>query len=206
MKNSEKYKKAAGLVNNPSSEMKILEYVEEHSMKKTGFNFRKIAAVCASLVIAMTLGITAYASDFIGIRHNIKTWLHGDLAEVTIKEVSEGNFEVTYSDGKTRSCGGMAYEGDEARGLTMDEMIEYLLTDIEAEQDEDGNYWLYIRDHKIDITDQINEKGYAQEMVKDGVLADYITVVWYGEDGCGIVSSHNDFPSPEEVENSTAVY
>lgn len=205
MRNNEKYKKAAELVENRLSENDILDFVEEHQTKRK-MPLRRLAAVCASLLIALMLGVTAYASDFGGFRHQVNVWLHGSMDEAVIEQIGDGQFTVTYSDGSVRSCGGVAYDNDQPRGLTMDEMVDSLLTSAEAEKDENGRYWLYIRDHKIDITDQINEKGWAQEMVKDGWLADYITVVWYGDDSCGIMTSHRSFPTLEEIQSSTRVF
>ena len=84
-----------------------------------------------------------------------------------------GQFEITYPDGSVRGTGGvsMGVDGKE-KWETIEEVEERLLNDPEVEQDEEGRIWLYLRDHKIDITDQIEEKGYAQEKVKDGFLAD----------------------------------
>ena len=36
-----------------------------------------------------------------------------------------------------------------------DEIISLLLTQTEVEKDENGSYWLYLRDHKIDITESL---------------------------------------------------
>ena len=66
--------------------------------------------------------------------------------------------------------------------------------------------WIYIRDHKIDISDQIAEKGYAQVKVKDGVLADYITVVPDGNGGVGLSCGHFGYPSVESVRRSTGTF
>ena len=35
--------------------------------------------------------------------------------------------------------------------------------------------------------------------VKDGLLADYITVVWYGDGGCSVSTGHFGFDSPDEL-------
>ena len=206
MTNAERITRATDLIC-PSPEMDILGYVEEKTLRSNRRRPLRVAATaCASLALVVLLGAVAYAADLGGIRHPVNVWLHGDMTEVTIQQVGDGQLEVTYPAGSTRGTGGMAYDPDgTARGVTMEEVIDQLLTDVEATQDEDGRYWLYIRDHKIDITDQIEANGYAQEKVKDGLLADYITVVWYGEDGCGIMTSHSGFATPEEVRQSAFV-
>ena len=206
MTNSERIIRATDLIR-PSRELNILSYVEDRALKQRPRKLlRTAAAVCASLALVLMLGVGAYAADLGGARHLVSVWLHGDLTEVTIEQAGDGQYEIIYPDGSTRSAGGLSYDSDgTARGITMEELVDRLLTDVEAAQDEDGRYWLYIRDHRIDITDQIEEQGYAQEKVRDGLLADYITVVWYGEDSCGIITSHYGFATPEEVRKSAFV-
>ena len=198
MKNHEKYKRAAGLVR-PSTQMNILNYVEEKTMKKNRRPLRTFAVACGAVVLAMALAVGAYAADVGGFRQTVNLWLHGDITEVTIEQIGEGQFEVTYPDGSTRGTGGAVEDGHGGmRPATMEEVKEYLLTEPDVNEDEDGRIWLYLRDNKIELTDQIQEKGYAQVKVKDGLLADYITVVW-GEDGLeGIYSSRSGFDDPEE--------
>lgn len=207
MTDRERYKKASDIIT-PSEGMDIMRYVEEKEMeKKKSFRpLRKLAAVCAALVVVLGLGSFAYAADLGGIKHPINVWLHGELTEVTIEQVGEGQFEVTYPDGHKRSTGGMVAEGGQMRGVNMEEIKDHLLTEVDATQDENGKYWIYIRDHKIDITDQIKEKGFAQVKVKDGILADYITVVFYDNGGCGLSCGHFGFVSEEEVRKSTGAF
>ena len=73
----------------------------------------------------------------------------------------------------------------------------------EVEKDEDGRIWLYLRDHKIDITKQIEKQGYAQEKIKDGLLADYITVVWDEDGGYSLGTDYHKFPDVEELRENT---
>lgn len=197
MTNHERYRRAAGLIR-PSREMNTKHYVEEKMMKNKR-TFRPLATVCATLVLVLALG-GAYAANVGGLRSSVNVWLHGDVTEVSIEQVGEGQYEITYPDGTVRGTGGMAYENGQMRGVTMDEVIEEIRTAAEVDEDEDGRIWLYLRDHKIDITDQIAENGdWAQVKVKDGLLADYITVVWYGDGGCSVSTGHFGFYSPDEL-------
>lgn len=207
MTDRERYKRAFDLIG-PSENMDIMEYVEEKEMKERKPNrfFRKVGAVLAALAVTVGLGAVAYASDLGGIRKPVSIWLHGEMTEAVIEQVGDGAFEVTYPDGHKRSTGGMVEDGGKMRGATMDEIIEQLLTEVDLEYDENGNYWIYIRDHKIDISDQIAEKGYAQVKVKDGVLADYITVVPDGNGGVGLSCGHFGYPSVESVRRSTGTF
>ena len=204
MTDRERYKKAAGLIT-PSENMDIMAYVEEKTMKEkrpAGF-FKKAGIVLASLIVVLGLGAVAYASDIGGIRRPIRIWLHGDVTEVIIEQVGDGEFELTYPDGHKRETGGMVEDGGKMRGVTMDEIIDYLTTEVDLSWEDDGTVCLYIRDHKFDITDQINEKGYAQVKVKDGILADYITVIAHEGGGYGMSCNHFGFASPESVRRST---
>lgn len=198
MTNHERYQRAAGLIR-PSREMNTKYYVEEKMMKNKR-SFRPLATVCATLVLVLALGVGVYAANVGGFRSSVSVWLHGDVTEVSIEQVGEGQYEITYPDGSVRSTGGMADENGQMRGVTMDEVIEEIRTAVEVEEDDDGKIWLYLRDHKIDITDQIAENGdWAQVKVKDGLLADYITVVWYGDGGCSVSTGHFGFDSPDEL-------
>jgi hypothetical protein len=179
--------------------MNTKHYVEEKMMKNKR-TYRPLATVCASLALVLLLGVGVYASNLGGFRSTVSVWLHGDVTEVSIEQVGEGQYEITYPDGTVRGTGGMAYENGQMRGVTMDEVIEEIRTAAEVDEDEDGRIWLYLRDHKIDITDQIAENGdWAQVKVKDGLLADYITVVWYGDGGCSVSTGHFGFDSPDEL-------
>ncbi len=204
MTNSEKYKRASEILR-PSENMDIMRFVEEKEMeKKRNKNaLRKAAAVFAAFIVVIGLGTVAYASDLGGIRKPIKVWLHGDLKEVVIEQVGDGQFEVRYPDGSVRGCGGLTARDGEMVGVTLEEMEEHLLTEVEAVRDENGKCWVYIRDHRIDVTDQIVEEGYAQVKVKDGVIADYITVVFYENGGCGVSRNSFGFTSPEELLENT---
>ncbi|MBR4231636.1 MAG: hypothetical protein IKR95_00320 [Oscillospiraceae bacterium] len=207
MTNRERYKNAAELVK-PSGSLDTMAYVEEQIMnrKKTRRPLRTLITVCACVVLVLALCVTAYAADLGGVRHSIKVWLHGDVTEVTIEQVGEYEYLVTYPDGSTRGTGGAVITpGGKARAMTMDEIEEHLISEVVCESGDDGRYWLYVRDHKIDITDQITGNGYAQVKVKDGVLPDYFTVVWHDDGGYGIESSHTGFSSPESVRRSTGV-
>ena len=204
MTNSERYKKAAEIIV-PSDRSDLLSNLEERTMKMRSKRIMKtVAAACAAVVLVAATGTGAYAADIGGIQETVSLWLHGDTADVTIKQVGDGQFELTYPDGTVRSTGGMAEDGHGGmRGVTMDEMIKQLRTEVNVEEDSEGRIWIYIRDHKIDITDQIAEKGYAQEKVKDGFLADYITVIWREDGSCAVSSSHSGYPSPEELMANT---
>ena len=202
MTNRERYRNAAELVR-PSESMDTMAYVEEHIMnsRKTRRPLRTLITVCACVVLVLALCGTAYATNLGGVRHSINVWLHGDVTQVTIEQVGEYEYLITYPDGSTRGTGGAVITpGGKSRAMTMDEIEEYLMSEVVCERDDGGRYWLYLRDHKIDVTDQITENGYAQVKVKDGVIPDYITVVWYDNDGsCSIETSRTGFPAPESV-------
>jgi hypothetical protein len=204
MTNKERYKKAAEIIV-PSGSNDFLQNVEGRTMKMRSKKIIKtVAAAFAAVILIAATGTGVYAADIGGIQKSVGIWLHGDVADVTIKEVGDGQFEVTYPDGSVRGCGGMEEDGHGGmRGVSMESMIAQLRTSVECEQDEDGRIWIYIRDHKIDVTDQIDEKGYAQEKVKDGFLADYITVIWREDGSCAISTSHSGFDSPEKLMQNT---
>ncbi len=203
MTNRERYRKAANLVA-PSREMNLMAYVEEQTMKKTNRRpMRRVMLVCACVILVLALGVGAYAADVGGVRKSVGIWLHGDMTEVTIEQVAEGQFAVIYPDGSKRMTGGMSGGMNGMRGLTLDEITEYLRSSVEAEQDEDGRIWLYLRDHKIEITDQIAQRGVAQVKVKDGLLPDYITLIWEGDGGYSVSTGHYGYPSPESLRSST---
>ncbi len=202
MNEHERYKKAFSRIR-PSAQMDVLDYVEERTMKNRKM-VRRLATVCASLALIVVCGTGAYAANVGGIQHKMNVWLHGDMTKVTIEQVGDGHFEITYPDGTVRGTGGIAIGRDgKERGETLEEVEERLLNEPEVLQDEDGRINLYLRDHKIDITDQIDEKGYAQEKIKDGVLADYITVVWNGDGSYSMNTGHHGFGDPQELIEST---
>ena len=202
MTEHERYKNAFSKIR-PSGQMDVLGYVEERTMKNKKM-VRRLATVCASLALIVVCGTGAYAANVGGIQHKMNVWLHGDMTEVTIEQVADGQFEITYPDGTVRGTGGIAIgRNGEERSETLEEVEDRLLNEPEVMQKEDGRIYLYLRDHKIDITDQIDEKGYAQEKIKDGVLADYITVIWDGDGGYSMNTSHHGFGSVEELREST---
>ena len=202
MKEQETYKKAMTRIR-PSGQMDVLKFVEERTMKQRK-TVRLLTTVCASLAVVLICGVSAYAADLGGARHMVNVWLHGDMTKVSIEQVSEGQFQVTYPDGSVRGTGGMTVGANgEERGVTLKEVEERLRNDPEVAQDEDGRICLYLRDHKIDITDQIEKKGYAQEKVKDGFLADYITVIWPGDGSYSMGVDHFSFPDVNELKENT---
>lgn len=202
MTEQERYKKAMSMVR-PSGQMDVLDYVEERTMKHKR-TVRMLATACASLAFVLVCSISAYAANIGGIRHTVNIWLHGDMTEVTIEEVGEGQFLITYPDGSVRGTGGVSIGfGGKEQWETVEEVEDRLLNDPEVEQDEEGRIWLYLRDHKIDITEQIEKQGYAQEKIKDGLLADYITVIWDGDGGYSLGTDYYKFPDVEELRANT---
>lgn len=202
MTEQERYKKAMSMIR-PSGQMDVLNYVEERTMKHKR-TVRMLATTFASFALVLLCSISAYAANIGGIRHKVNIWLHGDMTEVSIEEVSEGQFEITYPDGSVRGTGGVSIGDDgNEQWETLEEVEERLLNDPEVEKDEDGRIWLYLRDHKIDITKQIEKQGYAQEKIKDGLLADYITVVWDEDGGYSLGTDYHKFPDVEELRENT---
>ena len=203
MTNHERYRRAAELVQ-PVPERSIIDYVEAKTMKKRK-PLKVFATVCAAVALVLALTAGVYAADVGGIRHTMNIWLHGDAVEVTIKQVGEGQFEITYPYGSVRAAGGLAEDGRGGmRGVTEEEIREEIISSPDAEQDEDGRIWLYLRDHKIDVTDQIAQNGYAQVKVKDGLLADYITLIWEGDTGYSVSTGHFGYPSVESLRSGAS--
>ena len=202
MTEQERYKKAMSMIR-PSGQMDVLNYVEERTMKHKR-TVRMLATACASFALVLVCSISAYAANIGGLRHTVNIWLHGDMTEVSIEEVGEGQFEITYPDGSVRGTGGVSIGADgKEKWETLEEVEERLLNDPEVEKDEDGRIWLYLRDHKIDITEQIEKQGYAQEKIKDGLLADYITILWDEDGGYSLETDHHQFPDVEELRENT---
>ena len=204
MTNRENYRRAAELIC-PTPADQIIQYVEGKTMKKSRRPLRAVVTVCAALVLVIALTAGAYAADVGGFRHTMNVWLHGESVEVEIRPTGEGSFDLIYPDGTVRNSGGLAEDGHGGmRPLTEEEIREEIMNAVEAEQDEDGRIWLYLRDHRIDVTDQIEANGWAQVKVKDGLLADYVTLVWEGDMGYSVSTGHFGFPSPESLLADTA--
>ena len=203
MTNRERYRNAAEHIR-PSAEMNVLNYVEGHEMKRSRRPLRTVAVVFAAAALVLMMTVGAYAADIGGVQHKVSTWLHGEATEVTVTyNEDEQSYTLTYPDGTERTTGGLVYEGSEPRPMTEEEILD-TLNEPDMDWDDEGNVFVYIRDHKIDVTDQIRENGYAQVEVKDGLLTDYVTVVMHGENqGFGISSGHFGYPSVEELKQST---
>ena len=74
--------------------------------------------------------------------------------------MEEGGVLLTYPDGSQRSTGGVAHESNgDMRPMTTEEILEDLSNEIEVEENDKGRIMFYYRDHAVDITDQIDEKG-----------------------------------------------
>ena len=197
MSNRERYRQAMNTVV-PSREITaedILELKEEKKMKKGSFGLRRsLVSVVAAVVLVIGITGGAYAADLGGFRTTVDTWLYGEPVQVEIEEVSPGNFEVTYPDGRVRGMGGISFDPNgEEHPATAEDIISQLDYP-EVEMDEDGTINMYYRDKIVDITEDVADDSYAHVKFKEGAVPMYITVHWEGDGGYAISTSHFSFP------------
>ena len=130
---------------------------------------RKLAALCAAVVLVVAMATVAYAADVGGIRRAVQIWIHGDQTNAVL-DIRGNSYNLSYEDedGNPRSIGG----------------VEYL---------EDGTVWVYYHDQKLEITDKFQD-GVCYVQLKDGDKVLYLTVE---EQGGYIISPHGyEKPTP----------
>ncbi|MBR6224193.1 MAG: hypothetical protein IKR02_00545 [Firmicutes bacterium] len=196
MSNREKYRHAMNTVI-PSKEITaevILELREEKKMK-TGTHRMRRTLVGLVAAVVLVIGVTggAYATDALGFRQAVNTWLYGEPVQVEVEEISPGNYEVHYPNGMTRGMGGISYDANGNPQPATAEDINSQLDYPEVEMTEDGTINLFYRDQVIDITEDVADDNVAQVKFKEGVLPLYVTINWEGDAGYSVHTSHFGF-------------
>lgn len=158
------------------------------------FPVRRLAAVCAAVMLVAAMGTVAYAADLGGIQRAVQVWIHGDQTDAVL-EIQGGGYTLSYQDengeDRTMGGGGVAFDlfGRE-RPLTEEEILEHL-NQPEVAYPDDGTVWVYWRDQKLEITD-LFENGVCYVQLKDGAEVLYLTVK-YQE---GYTMSPHSFEAP----------
>ena len=157
---------------------------------------RKLAALCAAVVLVVAMATVAYAADVGGIRRAVQIWVHGDQTNAVL-DIRGNSYNLSYEDedGNPRSIGGggvaIGMFGQE-RPLTEEEILEEL-EHPQVEYLEDGTVWVYYHDQKLEITDKCQD-GVCYVQLKDGDKVLYLTVE---EQGGYIISPHGyEKPTP----------
>lgn len=131
---------------------------------------RKLAALCAAVVLVVAMATVAYAADVGGIRRAVQIWIHGDQTNAVL-DIRGNSYNLSYEDedGNPRSIGGggvaIGMFGQE-RPLTEEEILEEL-EHPQVEYLEDGTVWVYYHDQKLEITDKFQD-GVCYVQLKDG--------------------------------------
>jgi len=191
MTNKERYQRAFSTLH--ASDDHVVEVSAMKHARKIRFN--KLVAVCAVLVLILSLSSISYAADIGGIQRSIQLWIHGDQTDAVL-EVESGHYSLTYEDAdgtvRHQSGGGVAVGPDgRPRPVTEDEILEELNLP-EVVYKEDGTVWVYYFDQKIEITDKFDEQGvcYVQLSGGNGVL--YMTI----KNQSGYSISSHSYPNP----------
>ena len=193
MTNRDNYKRAVSKME-PSDGFTERVLKEAERNMDTNANRRKRSlrpalVICAAVILVLALGAIAYATDLGGVRENVDTWLYGEPVQVDIEQTGEYEYTITYPDGYQRQSGGIAYEKDGPRPLTVDEIIEEMNHSVELDIKDDGRAMMYYRDHVFDVTEDLADDGVAKVKVKDGALPMYIKLTLDGE-GYSISTGH----------------
>lgn len=155
---------------------------------------RKLAALCAAVVLVVAMATVAYAADVVGIRRAVQIWIHGDQTNAVL-DIRGNSYNLSYEDedGNPRSIGGggvaIGMFGQE-RPLTEEEILEEL-EHPQVEYLEDGTVWVYYHDQKLEITDKFQD-GVCYVQLKDGDKVLYLTV----EEQVGYIISPHGYEKP----------
>ena len=173
MTNSEKYKRAMN-ASQPSEKIVL----EVDTMKTGTHHFGKaFIAVCAVMVLIVSMAAVSYAADIGGFRQTVTMWFRGEKRDVEVEEIEPGSFEWVDENGETMDMKGVVVEGDgESRPMTMDEMRDSFDTEATVDKDENGRIWLYYKDQKLDITDKLDKENIAKVTLDDNGKTIYFTV------------------------------
>jgi len=198
MNNSEKYKRTFSAIHPSADYMEAIVKTEGKKMEsKKRYSMPKILAACLAAVLLLA-GVTAgaYAADVGGIQRKVQIWTQGELTDAVFTVTTDGKYSeytATYTDadGKehTISGGGVAYDffGRE-RALTEEELLEEINSP-QIDITEDGRFFVYCRDQKIEITDKFEDGICHVKLTIDGKPL-YMTV---SEEG-GFSTSPRRFP------------
>ena len=189
MTNKEWYKRAfSSLHTSPNFTLHLDDRRATRRPKKWAF---------AGAFMVLILGTsTIYAANIGGIQRTIQIWTHGELTDATLTiDENKGTYTIQDSNGKAiQSGGGVAMDAQgHSRSLTPEEIMEDQANMVSTEKI-DGHMYLYYKDQKYDITDQLAHDTYAYITLQDGKKTLYVTVVKSG----GVATSENRYVLPNE--------
>lgn len=198
MNNQEKFKNTFDKLHaSPDVITEVLNMTEEKKVIPIWKKYftSKVAVALAALVILAGSGTAVYAMDVGGIQRIVQIWIHGDQTDATFS-VEDGSYSLQYTDENgnevSQGGGGVAFDGDEERALTEEEMLEYLsMPDVEYE--DDGTVWIYYLNQKMEITDKF-EDGYCFVKLEADGKVKYVTVKY--QDGYAV--SEDKYIQPSE--------
>ena len=175
---------------------------EDFTMQTTkAFPVRRIAILCAAVILVFSMSIVCYAEDVGGIRRTIQLWIHGDQTTAVL-DIQNGEYTIHYEDADgtphEQSGGGVAFNPDGSeRPLTDEEIMEHVMEEArmpEIDYRKDGSVWLYYMDQAMEITDNFNSDGVCFIQLKNGSDVLYLTVKYQN----GYAASPSGFVQPEE--------
>ena len=118
-------------------------------------NIRRIAAGIAVFAVTMGSFGVCYASDFGGLRTNLKLWLGGEQKEVTVVQNGEYSYDLIDEDGNVSGFGGLTVDGNGGQTAMSAEQLAALQNNSCSLKPENGRYILYYKNISVDVTDQI---------------------------------------------------
>ncbi len=118
-------------------------------------NIRRIAAGIAVFAVTMGSFGVCYASDFGGLRTNLKLWLGGEEKEVTVVQSGDYSYDVIDEDGNVSGFGGLTADGNGGQTAMSAEQLAALQNNACMLKPENGRYILYYKNISADVTDQI---------------------------------------------------
>lgn len=188
MIDKEQYQRTFGVLHASAPNLK------EETIMKTN-HFPRALALCAAVLLVLSLTAVCYGADVGGIRRTIQLWIHGDQT-TAVMDIQQGQYTLFYedADGNTqeRSGGGIAIEDDGSnRPLTEEELLEHL-NEPEIFYGEDGTVWAYWKEQAMEITDKFNDQGICFLRLEDGDEVWYLTVRYEN----GFSMSHEAYVQP----------
>ena len=128
MTNRERYKRAASYINpkKPFSAEEIMERAEktgEENKTSTTTIKRMFIAACVVLSFMIVLPTVAYAADLGGFRQTVKLWLYGRQSDVTVEQIGDGQFRMTYPDGRQVEWESDWVRDDGTYGNTLENLV-----------------------------------------------------------------------------------
>lgn len=188
MTNHEKYQKAFSYIR-PESDL-VNRILEEKNMKENHRFLPRLAVVC-TMLICLTIG------GFAAVRTStVQSWLYGRPADITIEEISEGHYLLTYPDGSQRETGGTAYVNGKPVDVSIEDIERRLQNEPELLETEDGRWMFYYRDSVIDVTEDLLDDSHAQIRIRKGILPLYFTLRLDQDGGYSVSMSSTGFSEP----------